>query len=86
MIKIKFEKEKNRSIALDDEKLIGQCNYIEQEESWNIIHTEVSSEYQGRGIAKQLVENIIKEAKELNKAVIADCSYAKKILEKNVKK
>ena len=49
---------------------------------WNIVHTEVNNEYQGQGIARKLVECVIEEAKEKTKKVIAECSYAKRILEK----
>ena len=82
MIKIVFEKNKNRSIAYDDNIQIGECDFIETENCWNIVHTEVDNSYQGQGIARKLVEKVIENAKENNKKVIAECSYAKKILEK----
>lgn len=82
MIEIKFEKERNKSIAYDNNEQIGECLYIEDNEYWNIIHTEVNNLYQGKGIARELVERVIKEAKLRNKKIIADCSYAKKILER----
>lgn len=85
MIKIKFKKENNKSIAYDNNVEIGECVFVETEKYLNIVHTEVSSLYQGQGIAKKLVENIIENAKVYNKTLIADCSYAKKILEKNSK-
>lgn len=81
-IKIKFEKENKRVIAIDNENIAGICNFIEEEKTWNIVHTEVKPKYQGQGIAKKLVECVIKEAKKNNKNLIADCSYAKKILGK----
>lgn len=82
MIEIKFEKEKNKSIAYDNNVQIGECLFIEDNEYWNIIHTEVNNLYQGKGIARELVERVINEAKLHNKKIIADCSYAKKILER----
>ncbi|MBQ3145725.1 MAG: N-acetyltransferase [Clostridia bacterium] len=83
MIEIKFDKDNNKSIAYDNDAKIGECDYIETEETWNIVHTEVSNLYQGQGIARKLVENIIENAKKYNKKLIADCSYAKKIIDKN---
>lgn len=83
MVEIKFEKEYNKSVAYDNKKVIGECVFIENGECWNIVHTEVSNLYQGQGIAKKLVEKIIENAKICDKKLIADCSYAKKILEKN---
>lgn len=81
MIEIKFNKNKGESIAYDNNIKIGECNYIEVGETWNIIHTEVDNLYQGQGIAKRLVECIIENAKEYNKNIIARCSYAKKVIE-----
>lgn len=83
MIEIKFDKDNNKSIAYDNNAKIGECDFIETEENWNIVHTEVSNLYQGQGIARKLVENIIENAKKYNKKLIADCSYAKKIIDKN---
>ncbi len=81
MIEIKFVKEQNKSIAYDGSNQIGECSFIEQGEEWNIVHTEVSNLYQGQGIARKLVEDVIKNAVQNAKSVVADCSYAKKILE-----
>ena len=83
MIEIKFDKNNNKSIACDNDMQIGKCDFIETKETWNIVHTEVSNLYQGQGIARKLVENIIENAKKYNKNLIADCSYAKKVIDKN---
>ena len=81
MIEIKFDKNNNKSIAYDNNIQIGECDYIETEDSWNIIHTEVNNSYQGQGIARKLVECIIENAQKHNKKLIAECSYAKKVIE-----
>lgn len=81
MIEIKFDKNNNKSIAYDNNIKIGECEFIELEECWNIIHTEVSNLYQGQGIARRLVESIIENAKQYNKSLISECSYAKKVIE-----
>ncbi len=78
MVNIIFEQ--NKSVAYDGTRIIGECDFIENDNTWNIVHTEVSSEYQGKGIARKLVECVIENAKKSNKKIIADCSYAKKIL------
>ena len=85
MIEIKFDKNTNKSIAYDNNIKIGECDFIELEETWNIIHTEVNQLYQGQGIAKKLVENIIENSKKYNKSLIAECSYARKVIDmKNI--
>lgn len=80
MYKIKFDKNNNRSVAYDNDVEIGKCEFIEVDSGWNIVHTEVNKSYQGKGIARKLVECIIENSKIYNKNVIADCSYAKKII------
>lgn len=80
MIEIKFET--NKSVAYHENQKIGECDFIESEDTWNITHTEVDSSYQGQGIARKLVESVIAMAKNKDKKLIADCSYAKKIIEK----
>ena len=82
MIEIKFDKDNNKAIALDDNNEIGLCEFIEKEEQWNIVHTEVTNFYQGQGIARKLVECVLENAKKYNKNVVADCSYAKRVIEK----
>lgn len=81
MIEIKFDKKKKQSIAYDNNIKIGECCYIESQDCWNITHTEVNNSYQGQGIAKRLVESIIENATKYNKKVVAECSYAKKVIE-----
>ena len=82
MIEISFNKNENKSIAYDNNTQIGECNFKEENNKWNIVHTEVDSSYQGQGIAKKLVESIIENAKVSNKELVADCSYANKVIEK----
>ena len=63
MIEIKFIKEENRAVALDEEDVIGECDFLEADEYINIIHTEVSSKYQGQGIARKLVNCVLENVK-----------------------
>ena len=83
MVEINFEKENNKSVAYDNNTKIGECVFIEDGEYWNIVHTEVSSLYQGQGIARKLVEKVIENAKINDRKIMADCSYAKRIIEIN---
>ena len=71
MIKIVFNKDKNRTIAYDNKKQIGECDFEETNDVWNITHTEVDSNYQGKGIARRLVENVIENSKKYNKNIKA---------------
>ena len=82
VVDIKFILTENKAVALDDDKVIGECDFEVLESTWNIIHTEVDTKYQGQGIARKLVECVIENAKVQDKKLIADCSYAYKILER----
>ena len=82
MVEIKFDRENNKAVAYDNKTAIGECVFIENGEYWNIVHTEVNSLYQGQGIARKLVEKVLKNAKINDRDIIADCSYAKRIIER----
>lgn len=86
MITIKFDRNRSQSVAYDNNLKIGQCDFVENNDCWNIIHTEVKIAYQGQGIAGKLVDNVLENAKKYHKKVVADCSYAKKRIEKLTKK
>lgn len=83
---IKFIEKKNCIKAYINNQEIGICEYFEEDNNWNIIHTKVNENYQGQGIAKKLVENVIVRANENNKKVTATCSYANKLLNEKNKK
>ena len=84
MISIIFISKENRAVSYDNNIEIGECVFKELENIWNIIHTGVDRKYQGQGIAKRIVKCVIENSKECNKKVIAECSYAKKILETEI--
>lgn len=83
MVNIKFIRKENRAVAYDNDIEIGECEFKELEETWNIIHTVVNSKYQGQGIAKRLVKCVNENSEKCNKNLIAECSYAKKVLQTN---
>ena len=67
-------------IATDNGKEISECDFEATDSGWNIYHTGVSPEYQGKGIAKRLVYKVIEEAGRKCMNVVATCSYARKML------
>ena len=81
MVRIEFNREQKRAIAFDEDALVGECTFEENDNVWNINHTFVNGNYQGQGIARNLVNIVIENAQKENKKLIADCSYAAKILE-----
>ena len=51
MISFRFIKKENRAVAFDNEIKIGECEFKESENIWNIIHTSVDKKYQGQNNA-----------------------------------
>lgn len=82
MVEIVFNKENKMAIAYDDNIQVGECVFIENGNVWNIVHTGVNVSYQGHGIAKKLVDCVIANAELQGKKILADCSYAKRLLER----
>lgn len=80
MFKIEFDEKANKVFAYDRNKIIGLCEYIINNNEWNIIHTEVNKEYQGKGIARKLVDKVIEEANKKQKKITTECSYAYKLI------
>ena len=80
-INYEFRLKEQCSVAIINGVEIGECNFIVTNNTWNIIHTFVEKNHQGKGIARKLVECIMDNAKKYNFNLIADCSYANKILQ-----
>ena len=80
-IRIIFEESEQQSAAYDGDRMIGECQYsIDRTGKWVIVHTGVRPEYNGRGIAKRLVECIIEAARERGTKIIPVCSYAQRMM------
>ena len=73
---IAFEPEQFRATAYDNNTAIGVCTYSEEGKEWTIEHTYVEPSYREKGIADQLIEKIVTEAKEKGVKIIPVCSYA----------
>lgn len=80
-IRVVFEEAEQQSAAYDGDKQIGECQFnIDRNGKWVIVHTGVRPEYNGRGIAKRLVECIIEAARERGVKIIPVCSYAQHMM------
>ena len=80
-ISIQYRPEEKRVVALDGEKPVGECTYRETEGFWVVEHTRVQPDYGGRGIARQLVDEVLAQAKAQRKKIEAQCTYAYKVLQ-----
>lgn len=79
-IEVLFDEARQKSIALDGDKEIGECEFTASGSGWVIVHTGVRPEYEGKGIAKRLVYKVIEEAEKRKVTIDATCSYAAKVL------
>jgi len=81
LIRIVFEEAAQQATAYDGDKPIGECQYdVDSTGKWIIVHTGVRPEYNGRGIAKRLVESVIEAAREHGVKIIPLCSYAQRLM------
>lgn len=77
----------NEFFIEEDGKVIGKIEYTQAGKDENgkdlisVHHTEVSEGYNGRGLAKKLVNAIVDYAREENKLIIPVCTYVKKVVE-----
>jgi len=66
----------------DKGKEIGLMHYQFSEPGKMVIdHTEVNSEYEGKGLGRQLVKAGVEYARENNLKILPLCPFAKKMLE-----
>ncbi len=70
-----------RAVAYVNKNQVGYCTYYEADGKWIIDHTVVEELYQNKGIAGQLVQCIVNEARKRGVEVEAECSYAIKWFE-----
>ncbi len=79
MVKVVFDKENNRAVALDGEREIGESTFSASARLWIIDHTQVDEAYGGQGIARRLVDTIVDEARREGIKLTATCPYAAKV-------
>ena len=80
-ILVVFEESKQQAAAYDGDKMIGECQYnVAGTTKWVIAHTGVRPAYNGRGIAKRLVECVIAAARERGVRIVPLCTYAKHMM------
>ncbi len=79
-MKLKFEE--NLLNLYDGSKIIGYIKFSIKDEILTVISTVVSADYQGQGLARKMMDEIMVYAKNNNLEVDSICSYGIKYLEK----
>ncbi|PZJ77928.1 GNAT family N-acetyltransferase [Staphylococcus aureus] len=84
MSKLEIKQGENKFYIGDDENnALAEITYrfVDNNEI-NIDHTGVSDELGGQGVGKKLVKAVVEHARENHLKIIASCSFAKHMLEK----
>ncbi|MDD7363382.1 MAG: GNAT family N-acetyltransferase [Firmicutes bacterium] len=76
VLEISFDAENNRAVARDRGQEIGECTFSPSDNIWVIDHTFVDDKYEGQGIAKRLVDQVVGQARNQGKKISATCPYA----------
>lgn len=58
-----------------ESKVAGVADYIRTTELVAFVHTEVSPEYEGRGVGAALARTALDEARDANVRVLATCPF-----------
>jgi len=70
--------------AVIDGATAGKMTFTKSEENEiTIDHTEVNSEYQGKGVGQAMVKKSAEYARSENLKIRPQCSYAKKVMERS---
>ncbi len=62
---------------------IAYITYDDQDGNMHLTHTIVPDELAGKGLAKQLLEDVLEQIRKDGKKAVAQCSYIVKYQEKN---
>ena len=79
-VSVVFEEDAHRSAAYIDGEQLGECEFSPSKTTWIISHTGVEPAYEGRGIARRLVEKVIEEARTRKVKIMPLCPYARKMM------
>jgi predicted GNAT family acetyltransferase len=84
-VNIEFnEKNGNFTITSEGRKVATMTFVFAGFDKIIIDHTEVSPEFNGKGLGKKLVEKAVEVAREKKWTIIPLCPFAKKTFEKNL--
>ena len=72
--------ERQRYEAHVDDALAGVLEYVVRRDRIILVHTEVTPEFEGRGVAAALTRFALDDARQLGRRVIAACPYVKQYL------
>jgi predicted GNAT family acetyltransferase len=82
-ISIRFEDNRNRAAAYDGNQEVGCCTYSVDGDVWVLEHTFVDPAYGGHGLARKLVDCVVRAARDSDVKILPVCSYAASLFKKD---
>ena len=73
----------SRFEVFDDDTLAGYAEYLLGEGEMTITHTVVEDAFEGRGLAKELAEAALAQARQRGLAVLPKCPFVSKYIRRN---
>lgn len=80
MIDIHDNAEQERYELVDDGLLAGIAEYRRNDQVIAFTHTETRAGHEGKGVARQLVEHALADARTRGLAVLPYCPYVRKVI------
>ena len=68
------------TVCYDNGEFLGECTFVLNDGKWEVNHTFVKKSYEGRGIARLLLGELLDNARKNGVKVIPTCSYAAKVM------
>lgn len=63
--------------------LAGLMTYRQEGEQLDLVHTEILPEYEGKGLAAQLVARALDDVRARGQLVVPSCSYVAKFVQRH---
>lgn len=80
---IKDNAEKHRVEIWADDQLAGFVEYHDHESTRAFLHTEVYPAFEGRGLASELIKNVLDEARSSGRSVLPYCPFVRSYIERH---
>jgi uncharacterized protein len=83
MAEVKDVPDESRFEILVDGKRAGFMDYSIHGDTFTAVHTEIADEYEGQGLAAELVTIVLDRLRDTGMALRPLCPYVKRFLEKH---
>lgn len=84
---MEFKRGTNRFYKQERDQLVAEITFVPQgDDKWAIDHTFVDTSLRGQGVAEQLVDRVVEEAKKEGKKLVAECPYVETLFSRKREK